>query len=126
PDPFVFRRSLPHAHRWPNVKNIYEAMRIAGCDIHILLILRDWYCTIKSVERRKKPTDIVGHFILNEQSMRDAIHVVSELPGLIYVSYESFCLHSEFRKWLFVERLGLKEPEIEIAYANEKYYQQGA
>jgi hypothetical protein len=122
-DPFVFRRSLPHAHRWPDVKNIYEEMKFADCDVQILLILRDWYCTIKSVERRTKPTDIVGHFILKEENMRGALHVISELPELIYISYESFCLHPEFRRWLFVDRLGLEEPTIEIKYANLKYYE---
>lgn len=119
PDLLMFRRSFPHAHRWPDVKNICEMMKIAGYGIRPLFILRDWYCTIQSIMQRN--TDY--HFRAVEENMRGAVHIISELPALIYISYESFCLHPEFRRWLFVERLGLKEPTIEIKYANPKYYE---
>jgi len=119
PSPFVFRRSLPHAHKWPNLRDIYGMMKVADCNVQPLFIVRDWYCTIQSIIRRN-PNYKAGTV---ENHMRYAVHFVNTLPIFIYVSYESFCLHPEFRRWLFVERLGLKEPTIEINYANPKYYE---
>jgi len=55
--------------------------------------------------------------------MRKAIQEIGILIDPIYITYEAFCLHPGFRKWLFVERLGLVEPDIEIKYANPKYYE---
>lgn len=124
PDPFVFRRSFPHAHIWPVIWKITAQMKKAEFEIVPVLIIRDWFCTISSVIRRTQPTDIVGASIIIQDNMSTALQLIVDdlYQDLIYVSYESFCLHPEFRRWLFVERLGLKEPTIEIKYANTKYY----
>ncbi|MCK5641981.1 MAG: hypothetical protein KAJ19_14350 [Gammaproteobacteria bacterium] len=124
PSPFVFRRSLPHAHEWPEPRRIRIQMEKAKFEVTPIFIIRDWFCTVSSVIRRTQPVDVVGKSVIVEDNMRYAFQIVSDekLYDLIYVSYESFCLHPEFRRWLFVERLGLKEPTIEIKYANPKYY----
>lgn len=122
PDLFVFRRSLPHAHRWPPIWSIFRQLEDANYEVQPILIIRDWYCTIQSVMRR----DYVRQFDQCEQNMRNAIERVSGIfTNLIYVTYESFCMHREFRQWLFCERLGLPEPEIQIYYGNTKYYENG-
>lgn len=122
--PFVFRRSLPHAGRWPNIRNIVNAMENAGFDVHILFTIRDFNATAKSVIRRGyqgSEKDCyynqtgaiiqVGEFLA---------HHHAEFTG---VNYEAFCLSEGFRKWLFNDRLGLPYPEnFEIKYGNDKYY----
>ena len=91
----------------------------AGYEVQPILILRDWYCTVRSVLRR----DYVRSFEKCEQNMRNALERVSGIfPNLIYVTYEAFCQQPQFRRWLFVEKLGLPEPAIQIKYANLKYY----
>ena len=122
PDPFVFRRSLPHAHIWPELDELIWQMEAAHCSPRTVFILRDWHCTFQSVLRR----DTERHFRSVEDNMRKAFCIMGEMVSRapIYVSYESFCLHPEFRRWLFVDRLGLKEPTIEIKYANDKYYEE--
>ena len=119
PDPFVFRRSMPHAGKWPRLGILEHKMTRAGFDVETILILRDYYCTIQSVIKR----DPKRGFREAELNMQSVIRDIGwQIPDVIYVTYESFCLHPEFRRWLFVDRLGLKEPTIEIKYANPKYY----
>ena len=125
PDLLMFRRSLPHAGEMPFLGVIaHDMKKKGGYEIQPLLIVRDWYCTIQSVLGR----DPKRRKIVVEASMRVGLFRVFDefvVDDLIYISYESFCLHPEFRRWLFVERLGLKESTIEIKYANPKYYEKG-
>lgn len=121
PDLLMFRRSLPHAGKWPDPGYNRAQMEKAGYEVVPLFIIRDWFCTVRSVIRRA-----FRHIGDIEDNMRKALYTVADaFPRcLTYVSYESFCLHPEFRRWLFVERLGLKESTIEINYANPKYYEE--
>lgn len=120
PDLLMFRRSLPHRGEWPDVDEIYDQMYRANISVKMLLIFRDWYCTARSVHRRD-PNRTIPKI---EENMQAALDIMGKFAYMLttYISYESFCLYPEFRRWLFVERLGLKEPTIEIKYANEKYY----
>ena len=120
PDLFVFRRSLPHVYRWPDIQVIRKQMEYdGGYKVQPLLIMRDWFCTIKSVIRR----GYQGEWETCESNMRQGpLMAFRDLPDLIYVTYESFCHHPQFRRWLFVEKLELPNPTLEIKYANPKYY----
>ncbi len=121
PDLLVFRRSIPHAGETPEFAEIRSDMEMAGYDILPIFIFREWNATIKSVLRRSSLRNVK----MLESKIRYGLFRAVELFqhwGFIYITYEAFCLSENFRRWLFVERLGLKEPEIEIAYANEKYY----
>ena len=120
PDLFVFRRSLPHAYRWPDIQVIRKQMEYdGGYKVQPLLIMRDWFCTIKSVIRR----GYQGEWETCESNMRQGpLMAFRDLPDLIYVTYESFCHHPQFRRWLFGEKLELPNPTLEIKYANPKYY----
>ena len=121
PDLLVFRRSLPHAHRWPDLQHLRNQMENAGYSVQPLFTVRDWNSTICSVIRR----GYQGSREDCEGNMRYALGHVYEGFGdeLIVVSYEAFCQSPAFRKWLFCDRLGLKEPTIKIRPSeNEKYY----
>lgn len=123
PDLFVFRRSLPHAKRFADLRAIREQMEAAGYKVQPLFIVRDWYCTIQSVLRR----DYQRVSWICEQNMRKGPLLAFEAfpDDLIYVTYESFCFHRKFRRWLFCDRLQLPEPKLEIHYANKRYYEKG-
>ncbi len=125
PDPLVFRRSIPHAGKIPEFAEIRGDMELAGYSVQAIFIFREWNATIKSVLRRDPQRNIA---ILEGRIRHGLFRAIKAfmLWGFIYVTYEAFCLDENFRRWLFVERFGLKEPEIEIAYANQKYYKQGA
>jgi len=120
PDLFVFRRSLPHAYIWPNLPEIRKQMEeVGGYQVQPMLIMRDWFCTIKSVIRR----GYQGKWETCEANMRQGpLMAFRDLPDLIYVTYESFCHHPQFRRWLFVDKLKLPNPTVQIHYANPKYY----
>lgn len=122
PDLFVIRRSLPHAHQWPNIGIISLKLRNQGrYKVYPILMLRDWNATINSVIRR----DGRRKAHICEQNMRMAIFMASSTfpRTLIYVTYEAFCLSEGFRKWLFNDKLELPYPEeFQIHYANNQYY----
>jgi hypothetical protein len=121
PDLLVFRRSIPHAGEAPKFSEIASAMDIAGYNIVPIIIFREWNATIKSVLRRD-PNRHPGILAVKiRHGLFKAFEAFRYFP-LIYITYEAFCLDEKFRRWLFVDRLGLKEPDIEIAYANDKYY----
>ena len=123
--PFVFRRSLPHAGRWPNLRYLVATMQQAEFDVHILFTIRDFNASAKSVIRR----DYQGTEYDCYHNQREAIVSIGEFLGyypakFTYITYESFCLSEGFRKWLFNDRLGLPYPEnFEIKYGNDKYYE---
>ena len=120
---YTVRYSMPHARRWPLLIENAHALEGFGYSVQPLIILRDWYCTIKSVMRR----DETREWDKIEKNMVRAFTRIAPLTihyeNTIYITYESFCLHPEFRRWLFCDKLGLPEPDIEIKYANEKYYE---
>lgn len=116
--PLVFRRSLPHAGEWPHLMHYSALMMRAGFRTQPIIIFRDWNATVQSVLRR----DPERRASVVEWNMRKAIREIGSLIDPIYITYEAFCLEPGFRKWLFVERFGLAEPDIEIKYANLKYY----
>lgn len=122
--PFVFRRSLPHAHIWPNILNITEAMENADYGVHVLFTIRDFNATAKSVIRR----DYHGSKNDCYYNQRKSIVALGDFLShhhaeFTYITYEAFCLSEGFRRWLFTERLQLPYPEnFEIKYTNENYY----
>lgn len=123
PELYTVRYSLPHAHEWPDLLDITGEIEERGYSIQPLIILRDYYCTIMSVLRRDKDIS----FPAVELNMSNALWKIGQLasnyPYTIYITYEAFCQNERFRRWLFCNRLGLSEPDIEIKYANEKYYE---
>lgn len=122
--PLVFRRSLPHAGRWPNIRNIVYAMENTGFKIHILFTIRDFNASAKSTIQRGYQGTIDDCYF----RQRNAIVSIGEFlvhhhAEFTYVTYEGFCLSEGFRKWLFNDRLELPYPKnFEIKYANPKYY----
>jgi len=119
PDLLMFRRSLPHRGEWPDVDLMISKMVQAEYFVEYLVIFRDSECVYRSVKRRdpdRYPKDILFNLVKAVDYISNILHDAH------LISYEAFCLDPAYRKWLFVDRLGLKEPTIEIKYANPKYY----
>ena len=123
PENYTGRRSLPHAGEWPNLIEWMVGVKHKGYEVIPLYILRDWYATIQSVLKREEDRDSDQI----EWNMTHALYKMAfttkSFNKSMYITYESFCLHPEFRRWLFCDKLGLLAPNIEIKYANEKYYE---
>lgn len=125
PDLFVFRRSLPHAHKWPRTWDDYIALENAGYDVHVVFTIRDFYASARSVIHRGYSgslDDCYYNQSLVFSSMGRLVDVCN--PVLTYSTYESFCLNPKFRQWLFEERFNLPYPaDFQIHYANPQYYE---
>lgn len=117
-NPLVFRRSLPHAGRWHPLMRYSALLLRAGFRVQPIIIFREWNATVQSVLRRDPET----RASVVEWNMRKAIREIGNLIDPIYITYEAFCLEPGFRKWLFA-RFDLPDPQIEIKYANPKYYE---
>ena len=124
PDLLVFRRSLPHRGEWPRLDNIRAQMERAEYAVWTIFIIRDWYCAAASIMRRAPDRNINRV----RYDVRRAVAFAFNNFGydLTCISYEAFCLDPKYLRWLFIDRFGLKDPKFEVAYANEKYYKQGA
>jgi len=120
PDLFVFWRSLPHAYRFPDLIEMKAQLEVAGFEVVPILMIRDWYCTMQSVIRRNYQHD--PHLVQSNMRMALRVSIEAFPDSLTYVSYESFCHHSEFRAWLFEQRFGLPAPTSGIFYSNPRYY----
>ena len=118
--PAVMHRSIPHAGKWPNWHHKVLTLNRDGYKIYPIIMTRDWNAMCLSQIKRS----FVGNKQEAEEYIRSAYQLATQsLPMYVMVSYESFCLNEEFRRWLFVERLGLSESPIDIWYANDQYYQ---
>ncbi len=126
PDLFTFRRSLPHNDIWPALGHINHQLEEAGYRVTMLAITRDLFATYKSTLRRSNYAFGVSKTLDNSRKAFMKIYDRLNAPesGEIFnISYESFCLHPGYRKWLFENILNLTNPvDFEIKYANEKYY----
>lgn len=123
PENFTIRYSLPHAYTWPDLLKICRDLKSRSYEIQPLIILRDYYCTVRSVIRRdpERPWSDVEKNMA--RSLAEIGLIAERYRNTIYITYEAFCLSEGFRRWLFKSKLGLPEPKIEINFANEKWYE---
>lgn len=123
PPLIVFRRSIPHASKTPNIKKIYDLISKAGYKVTPIFIRRNDSCTANSQIRNGYVNNIQDALI----NMEYADNVVLSAFGkigvqVIRVKYEPFVTNPEIREKFF-NILGLEEPVSMTYYnANEKYY----
>ena len=123
PENYAARRSLPHAGEWPDIVGwVWDVVK-RNYEPYPIFILRDWYCTVRSITWRDASRD----WEETEKNMVRAFAtmgaIAAEYHNSTYVTYEAFCLSEGFRRWLFKTKLCLPEPTIEINFANEKWYE---
>jgi len=117
----VVRRSIPHAHIYPDITKDVERLEKDGFDILIIFMIRSADPCLKSVMRRD-PTKK-----LNMRDYWDRLaylvrHIMIFFDRCEVITYEAFILDETFRR-AFFERIGVSYPEdMEFYNGNEKYY----
>lgn len=119
PDLIVFRRSIPHADKWPPLEGIYKLIRAAGYEIVVLTMWRnEKYMILSQIKR---------YHVIDEEKAKKHIAKAYEImckfiDGKVHelVQYEDFVTDPEYRNELFW-RYGLINPTIEYYNANEAY-----
>lgn len=121
----VWRRSLPHARRWPDIASMADQLRFFGYDVTALFITRDWHAASRSQVLAGHVSDVAAA----EKNLA-AAHVHA-LRGIAMahcpwrgVTYES--LSSRGTRQALLEALGLPVSEIaldcNLTNENEKHY----
>jgi len=124
-DFIVFRQTVPHATRVPNLSDIIGRLRFNKFEVTVICMMRDWDCLRQSMMKR-------GH-VKSEASAIRAIQraypyimVETTINGILplCVNYEEFVLRHEFRQDIFA-RFGLDvtkaEAEMVFFNSNEEY-----
>lgn len=122
PNKIVFRRSLPHGDRWPDVAGIVNRMRQAGYkSIVPILIVRDKDMTVNSQirhEHAEKDPESRGNIEFSIDHSYKTLAEVGLSPVVIH--YEPFVKYESVRK-MFFQSLGLREPTMAFYDANDQY-----
>jgi len=121
----VWRRSLPHAHRWPRFGDMIKDLRRAGYTVSACVVTRDWHAAVQSQLK-------VGHAHSAEQALQHLRRAYAEIPAVfraqrvpyILVSYEGLVA----RPWQAPEKLlqlfgfPAREHWLPIVDENAKHY----
>lgn len=115
PDVIVFRRSLPHARKWPDVCEIISRMQSAGYKVIVIAMCRNIDVLVRS--------QLKHHHV---ESRHQALGNIDQANGIIEsiesvdVNYGEFVTNRNARAALFT-RLGLNVPNMQFYDGNEKY-----
>lgn len=119
----VYRRSVPHAHKWPSIKeNIIQIIN-SGNPVIPIIIIREMEATLNSVNNRDETR------ILTSEDYHARLHYIMQQTDLFsreieIITYEAFVGSEDFRRSFF-SRIGLPYPEkFGIFDGNAKYYQE--
>lgn len=126
PDRIVIRRSLPHAGKWPSLRQLIQKLEDADYSIHAIYMVRNFHAAAMSTIRRDYQRDIETCYFNQLFGLTKVAEIIGSYlvtTDFTYVTYEAFCLEQGFRRWLFEQRLGLPYPhDFQIHYANSQYY----
>lgn len=122
--PVVWRRSVPHGKKWPDITKMIDVLKANGYDVRAIVTTRDWHPAIESQLKARH----VGSRKEARANLRRAYPFMFEhlaRAGVPYwlVSYEALVARPRKVATKLMETLGLPVPEkIEIFDGNEKYY----
>lgn len=115
PDKIVLRRSLPHAHAWPDLDKICTTMEAAGYEVRRVAITRNEYITALSQIRN-------GHapnMNVAKSNIKTSLEKLKGFGG-VSVVYGRFVNNREYREAIF-SKLGLAPPAMDFYDGNKKY-----
>ncbi len=122
--PIVWRRSLPHGGRWPDLYQLVARAGPTGRDLLVVVTVREWWACARSQVR-------AGHVPGMGQALSHIslayLRIFSLLAGssipYYVLPYEALVLHPGPTIAGLIEWLGLaRVPEIEIRDENAKHY----
>jgi len=116
PDLIVFRRSLPHAHKWPAVKQIAKKMKRAGYEVKIIGVMRDARIVVASQLRNQQHARTEQEAL---QNIGRANKIITASAHMV-VEYENFVTDKLYREVVFAD-LGLEHPSMYFFNGNAKY-----
>lgn len=122
PDLAVWRRSVPHNHRWPNITRMVNLLRNRGYSVQMIVTTRDWYAMIQSQVKAGHVTNM-HHAYANLQRAYTHIFSNSNVEYII-LSYENLVQRPKEAIAALFHLINLEPPEkIEYIYdGNAKWY----
>lgn len=121
----VWRRSFPHARRWPDIENMVERLREKDYKIFTFVTTRDWYPMLQSQINRGYAKDVNMSF-QNAQNAYALIFSKLNKLGLrcAMFSYEALILEPRNYLSFMLSLVGLEPPDNfeKIVNGNKKYY----
>lgn len=124
-DPVVWRRSVPHGEKYPDIVEMVEQLRGAGCQVCAYVTMRDWTSILNS---RVINAGIISYEIASQRLQWAYPHIFSQLQStkvpFATVSYEAIMEHGVKYIKRMLKIFGLDVGAIpEIIPGNQKYYQ---
>jgi hypothetical protein len=120
----VWRRSFPHAHRWPNIGSMTHQLKERGYQVRGLWIIRDWHAAITSQVN-------IGHAGTRQVALENIRRAHQLIPlgfaqaGVEWKAliYESVIRYGRETTIQLAEWLGVGTPCQPALYdGNEKHY----
>ncbi len=122
----VWRRSVPHAGRWPDIAAICADLVSAGYGRLIVLVtVRDATCLERSQVMRRHVGTCVSARENISRCYRHIFKGLARADGaeVVMVSYEALLLHGDLAAAALLERIGIDGPgELVITDQNAKHY----
>jgi len=123
-DPVVWRRSVPHGEKYPDIVSMVEELRDVGCQVFAYVTTRDWPSMLSS----RVNAGIINRETSLQRAQWAYLHIFAELKGLrvpfAMVSYEGV---TEYGEKYIKKMLEIFELEIgvlpDIYSGNDKYYE---
>lgn len=125
-DLIVFRRHFPDGRvpAWAEGRDVFRALRWLGYSVSVVIINRDWHCTIQSQLAAPHAADVVGAYHWLHDTWRKIFHYLPDDMPFYIVSYESLVQRPQVATAALLKQLDLCPlPAMEpIKDGNEKYY----
>jgi hypothetical protein len=122
--PLVWRRSVPHGGRWPDLVTWIQWVRTRGYAVQAVVTTRDWRCMVES-QVQTGHVRTPGQATNNIERAYDCIFgaLGLALAPFVTLSYESLVQRPErVQRWL-AETLRLpRVPQVPVCDGNEKYW----
>lgn len=121
-DKIVWRRSMPHAHNWPDLDAMHDKLDLLGYEVKIVVTTRDWKAMIKSQLGQHVPDERQGLANIQEAMRRIFEFIYRRNLDYIIMSYDAMVLNKhEYLKSL-LSLFNLEYQEVEIRDENAKHY----
>lgn len=123
----VWRRSVPHAGRWPDIAQMVKALRAAEYDVSAIVTSRAWWPMAQSQVRRRhvwKLADAYEHLRLAYPHIFMAL-AEAQVPFVVS-SYEDIVARPIKAFAALLNQIGLTVPDNLYVYdGNQKWYDEG-
>jgi len=122
-DKIVWRRSVPHSNRWPDVEGMIDRLQNLGYKVMAFVTTREWHSMIKSQIKAPHVSDYAEGYAKLQKSYPIIFKALDKKKvPFIVVSFEAMLYqgHEYLRETLKLAQLDYKE--VEIVDANKKHY----